>query len=518
MNPIRPLVIAVAGSIVASVLVSLAPAAPATATVGGSLNVSPEKYVGGQAVTFKGRLGVSGKRTIWLQSYMGRPGDEWTRVEGFRSETSGDGSFQFTYPAPSMFGIKYRVASSGRVTPAFTFDARSQDLVLTTVPNSSGVVAGEALAGRPFTIKVDTTPVLTRRPDLPGPVFIGRELTLQRRDAQGRWSKLGTTTTDSNGNGSFDVPASEAGCPVFRVRQERWTKGGSKVGWFPSFPTPVDVVASASSSSSCSLPPAAPSDTTVPAQTASDHAAAATAGGTHKWGQSLWDFAWERGQSLTDRPSRGSDRRGWWLDRATGLGRASQHNGGLLLDSQRDWSGRGDFGTTSATLQGNARKYGRWEAKMRVKRLEVGAGNYEAKIELVPARAEDYNCGARNITVASVKVGSSKVSIGARNGGRQWKASRNIASPEAKALAFAAEVTRGHITWFYNGDAIGSVRTGAAVSDVPLTLRMSLVGDPGREMNKTVFISDWQRGFDMDAGRSVTGGGSLRSSGFSGGC
>ena len=236
MKPIRPVVLGVAGSIVASILVSLAPVVPATATIGGLLSVSPKRYVGGQTVTFEGRLGVSGVRTIWLQSYMGRPGDEWNRVEGFRSKTSRNGSFKFTYPAPSMFGIKYRVASRGRATPAYTFDARSQDLVLTTVANSSGVGAGEALAGRPFTIKVDTTPVLTRRPDLPGPVFVGRDLTLQRRDAQGRWSTLDRTTTDTSGNGSFVVPARDPGCPVFRVRQEALDEGWQQGRVVPVLP------------------------------------------------------------------------------------------------------------------------------------------------------------------------------------------------------------------------------------------------------------------------------------------
>ena len=155
---------------------------------------------------------------------------------------------------------------------------------------------------------------------------------------------------------------------------------------------------------------------------------------------------------------------------------------------------------------------------MRLKRLETGANNYMAKIELVPSRAGDYRCGARNITVASVKVGSSSVSIGARNGNRQWTAQRKVASPVGKALAFAVEVGRGHITWFYNGQAIGTVRNRAAVSDVPLTMRLSLVGDPNREMNKTLFISDWQRGFDLGRGKLVKDGRSLRSSGFSGGC
>ena len=441
MQQFRTLCLAVAGVIVASTFVNITTTGLATATVSGSLNVSPNRYVGGQAVTFQGRLGVSGARTIWLQSHMGRPGDGWSRVDGFRTKTSRDGTFKFKYPAPAMFGIKYRVASRGVTTPAYTFSARSQDLVLTAVPNASGVGYDQALAGREFTIKVDTTPVLSHRPDLPPPVFAGRGLTLQQRDAKGGWRKLATTTTDSKGNGSFVVPPTEAGCPVYRVRQEQWTKGGSQVGWFPSFPTPVDVLANANSSGSCAKPSSAPSNTTVAADN-SGKPVAATAGGTHKWGQSLWDFAWEEGQSLTSRPSRGTDRKGWWSDRSTGLGRAARHNGGLQLDSQRVWSGPGDFGTTSATLRDNSRTYGRWETKMRLKRLETGAGNYTARIELVPSRARDYACGARNITVASVPVGGSTVGIGAQNGTRKWQAKRQISPSLGGAVAFAVEVTR----------------------------------------------------------------------------
>jgi hypothetical protein len=518
MKKFRPLCLAVAGAIAASMLASQATAGLATATVRGSLTVSPRVYVGGQAVTFQGNMGVTGVRKIWLQSHIGRPGDEWTRVAGFHSMTSSNGSFRFKYPAPSMFGIRYRVASGGVATPAHSFDARSQDLVLTTVPNSPGVGPGRELAGSSFTLNVDTTPVLSHRPDLPPPVFPGRNLTLQDRDAKGRWHRLDTTTTDNRGNGSFAVPASDPGCRVFRVRQEAWTKGGSKIEWFPSFPTAVDVVAKAGSSGSCVTPPSAPSDTTSPPKGGPGAAAAATAAGTYKWGQPLWDFAWERGQSLTSRPSRGSDRRGWWWDRSTGLGRAAPHNGGLLLDSQREWSGPGDFGSTSATLKDNGRRYGRWEAKMRFWRLETRARNYTARIELVPDRAKDYACGARNITVASVHVGGSSVSIGARHGTRQWHAKRQISLSESQAVAFAVEVARGHITWFFNGRAIGTVRSRSAVSDVPLTMRLSLVGDRNHEMNKTEFISDWQRGFDLRSGRSVTNGKSLQRGKFSGGC
>jgi hypothetical protein len=517
MTRFASLHLGVAGLILALVPVAPAGAGSATSVVSASLSVSPKLYVGGQAVAFRGNLGATGVRTIWLQSHIGRQGDEWTRVQGFRSTTAQDGSFRFTYPAASMFGIRYRVVARGLATPAYTFKARSQDLVLTAVPNSSGLGQGQVLAGKDFRITVDTTPTLSHRPDLPPPPIPGRSLTLQLRDDKGQWTTQDRTTADANGNGAFTVPATNRGCLVYRVRQEEWTKGGSRIGWFPSFPTPVDVVASAGSSGSCVRPPSAPSSTTTPPKEG-NAPAATTAAGTYKWGQPLWDFAWERGQSLTSRPSGGSDRQGWWWDRSTGLGRASQHNGGLLLDSQRDWSGPGDFGTTSATLRGNAARYGRWEAKMRFKRLETGARNYTARIELVPDRAKDYACGSRTITVASVPVGRSGVVIGARNGTRRWHAKRHITIGQNQAVAFAVEVARRHVTWFYNGKAIGTVRSGAAVSGVPLTMRLRLVGPQNREMNKTGYISDWQRGFDLHAGRLVTGGASLRRDRQSGGC
>ena len=149
----------------------------------GTSVVRPSRSRAGWAFPASARSGFS---PTWVVQATNGPGSR-AFTAGHRATAASSSR----YPAPSMFGIKYRVASRGRATPAYTFDARSQDLVLTTVPNSSGVGTGEALAGRPFTIKVDTTPVLTRRPDLPSPVFAGRDLTLQKRDAQGRWQHVG---------------------------------------------------------------------------------------------------------------------------------------------------------------------------------------------------------------------------------------------------------------------------------------------------------------------------------------
>ncbi len=507
--------------IVGLMMVTLAPAGSSSARRASTLSVSPKVYVGGQSLTFQGNLGRSGQQRIHLQTHMGRAGDAWTDLPGFSTLTKADGSFRFTHRAPSMFGIKLRVVGGGAATPAFNSVAQSQDLVLKAVSNDSGLGPGQELAGVPFTINVDTTPTLPARPDLPGPAFPGRVLTLQQRVNGSQWSTLDTTTVNQSGNASFSVTVDQAGPVVYRVRQENWTANGNQIGWFPSFPTPVDVVARR---------PSAPrtthttSTTPAPARVLATPAArtngpAATAGGTYRWGASRWDFAWEFGESLSSPPYRGTVKKGWWRDASNGSGRVGKHNGGLMLDSQRERYGAGDFGTTSATLHGNPMTYGRWETKLRLKSPERNARDYRVRLELVPERAADYHCGAQNIVMANFSAHGSKVTVGAKSlQGAKWSYTRPLASLIDNSAAFAVEVTKGHITWFLNGRPIATVKNSAAVSDVPMTLRLSLVGQGQSEMNRTQAIFDWQRGFSADPGRVVTSGHGLTRTTFAGGC
>ena len=513
-------------AIVCLLVVSLAPAgASAAQQQAASLRVSPGIYVGGQKVTFEGNLGRRGVQRVRVQTHMARPGDSWTVPEGgFSTWTNRDGSFRFTYPAPSMFGIKVRVASARAATPARTLNARTQDLVLrATTP---GLEPGQVLAGEPFVIDVDTTPTLPGRSDLPGPAFGGRTLTLQQRDPDDEWDKLDETRTDQKGKGSFDVTVGQPGTVVYRVRQEDW-KG---IGWSASFPTYVHVLAGLSQRGATGAAPASVTSTTmqrgIRTSAATGESMSArlstkkpTAAAAHSWGRSLWDFAWEFGESLTSRPYRGSDRQGWWLDASDGSGRASKHNGGLMLDSQRELKGQGDHGTTSVTLHDNPRTYGRWETKFRLKSPENNARDYRVRVELVPDRPNDYHCGAQNITVADVAAHAANVTVGAKAlQGRRWTYRKHLYSLNGPTAAFAVEVAKAHISWFVNGRAIATVRSKAAVSDVPMTLRLSLVGDDQAEMNRTQAIFDWQRGYSLTSGRSVTSGHGLRRSTYAGGC
>ncbi|MFL6002207.1 MAG: hypothetical protein ACJ72P_05310 [Nocardioides sp.] len=515
-----------AASVVVAGLLCVAPASPGSsmAQQAASLTVSPRVYVGGQAVTYRGNLGVRGTRNIHLQINMGGS-NTWTDLPGTRATTKADGSFSFTHPALSMFGIRVRVASGGTATPAITSDARSQDLVLDAPPKVN--------AGQNFTIRVDTTPTLLRRPDLPPPVFEGRTLTLQQRvigqpddPSTWKWETVGTPTqTDASGNGQFTVTAGNTSPAVYRVRQEDWTRNGSEIGWFPSFPTHVEVVGAsgpgvAAPSSATTASPDVVSTRRSTARAAARASGSTTASQKYGWRPALWDFAWEFGESLTSRPYRGTDRRGGWLDSSNGSGRAAKHNGGLMLDSQRGVDGPGDFGTTVATLQGNPMTYGRWETKLRLKSPERNRSDYHVRFELVPSRAADYHCGGQNITVADLTPHGSTLTVGAKSfrGNRQWTAHAPIGSLLGPSATFSVEVARGHISWFLNGRVIATVRDQAAVSDVPMTLRFSLVGKGQQEMNRTQAISDWQRGFSLDRGRTVMSGKALQRGSYSGGC
>ena len=493
-----------------------------------SLDISPNRFVGGQAVTFAGNIGKKGVRNIHLQTHMARPGDRWVNLAGSGAKTQANGDFRFKNIAPSMFGIKVRVVSGSLATPAVTFNAKSQDLTMWATSGLPGVEDNQVLAGAPFRVRVDTTPQFRpRRADLPPPAFPGRELTLQKRVNGDEWNTVATTTVDDDGTGTFNaVSEFQPGRVFYRVRQENWTKGGSKIGWFPSFPTAVRVLADLPTRVSGAAK-SSPSTRTVTSGGEQPFLARSpggtTASGKYRWGRSLWDFAWEFGESLTSRPYRGSDPRGRWIDASTGSGRVSKHNGGLSLDSQREFKGPGDFGTTSATLRGNPMKYGRWETKLRLKSPERGepGGDYRVRIELIPENPSDYHCGAQNITVADLAPHGRSVKVGVktRSNNRQWTRSKRIGSLlDGGLAAFAVEVSKKHISWFVNGRVIGTVRGRSAVSDVPLTLRFSLVGKGTQEMNRAQSISDWQRGFSLGPGRLVTSGSSLKRGTHGGGC
>lgn len=490
-----------------------APGSSKEAAARASLSVSPGTYVAGQKMTFAGTLGVRGRKNIHLQYHMNRPGDAWTDVQGSARHTDSAGRFRFTFPAPAMWGISYRVVSGRAVTPKYTFHAKSQEVMLEAGNNN------RVTAGTPFTVVVDTTPSQAGRADLPPPAIPGRTVTLQRRVKVDQWQTVAQQVTDTNGFAQFTVTEATPGTVVYRAREENWTKDGNRIGWFPSFPTYVAVddggprPAPAVRAPAVERP-AAPAPRAVAGRSPN-------ASQNYGWGPSLFDFAWEFGESLTSKPYRGTRLRGAWIDTSSGTGRVNHINGGLGLDSQYGArGGPGDIGTTRATLNGNAQKYGRWEIRMRSLVKEGTAANdFEVKMELIPEKASDYHCGAQNITIAEYKIHDNAIRFGANSlSHRRWFSTKSRVALADASHNFAVEVAKDHITWFLDGAPIGTVRSRAAVSDVPMTLRLSLEGDGDAEMNRTRSIYDWQRAWPIGPGRHVTNGPGMRTDPNGPGC
>lgn len=247
-----------------------------------------------------------------------------------------------------------------------------------------------------------------------------------------------------------------------------------------------------------------------------------TAGLTWGWGKAQWDFAWEYGESLSSRPYRGTDiRHGRWVETTDGTGRAVKTGGGVQLQSG-PFPNRAapDRGTTRLTLQDQPARVGRWEIKFRSDQQESNATPYTVLIELVPASPSDYHCGAQNVTIARIDPDGSTMRIGVNAGGQQW--TRSLGGlPQGRAYErnYAVEVTSSRITWLLDGRVIGSVADRAALPKVPMTVRLSLVGGPEtQEMNKTLAIFDWVRGWGLDRGKRLPAGTALERGTYADAC
>jgi hypothetical protein len=472
----------------------------------GSLTVTPSNYVGGQRLTWTGNVGHPGVRSLVLQFHMGRSGDAWTRVEGFRSATRANGSFAFTYPAPSMFNIRYRVKAGAYVSPSKLFSAKTQELTIriTGQPENNTNEPGRVATGQSFGITADTTPEnIYRSPESRGlPVFQGRALTLQKRIDGDSWRTVDTATANAQGLGYFSGLSEPDGVVVYRVRQENIFGNGNRIGWTQSFPLYVYVGPGARALHAIQERATHPAPTTAPlsAPSAMARPFGSTASQRYGWQPALWDFAWEHGESLSSGPARGTSRTGSWLDYSSGSGRAAKYNGGLSISSKRyNGAGPGDFGTTRATLEGNAATVGRWETSMRVRSAyERGGRGYNIVAELVPANAADYDCGSHNIQIASISPFSQQVRFGVRSPRYRWNGTATASTtPLERPYAVAVEVSKRHITWFLDGAPVGSVTATAALSGLPMKLRLSLEGDGQAEMDQADLISDWQRGFPI---------------------
>lgn len=215
----------------------------------GSLNVTPgANSYGGQQVVFAGDMG-RGQQRIVLQR-RGCPSCVWSDVidprsgKPFSRLTQRNGEFDFTFPAPAMNAVYFRLHSRKADTSAHQFKTVHQDAEIFIVEESPADVPlprGFAVSGEPYHFKIDTV----RVPSGPKrPALVGRRIEFQQRnESTGAWAFEAQANLGADGLVSFAAPAPDRSASgVYRVVLDDWTKDGDNVGWFPSLPFYLEVV------------------------------------------------------------------------------------------------------------------------------------------------------------------------------------------------------------------------------------------------------------------------------------
>lgn len=258
----------------------------------------------------------------------------------------------------------------------------------------------------------------------------------------------------------------------------------------------------------------APGTAEAPTPSARAGADGVTAAQKFGWGVMQWDFAWEFGESLDSHPYRGTPtgvKNGFWTDDDFGSGRAVKYGGGVEFQSgDKQYNRLGpDWGDSWLTLHGQPAKTGRWEIRERGEQLETNASPYRFVIELIPDDPTLDPC-QRSITIADVTIGAGSLKIGATSGATKWSKTFASGYPQNNTnYAFGVEITSRRVTWFAAGQAIASTAAAAARPTVPMTVRMRMVGQGAKEMNKTTVKVDWARGYDLTRGKTPPTGAAL---------
>ncbi len=153
-------------------------------------------------------------------------------------------------------------------------------------------------------------------------------------------------------------------------------------------------------------------------------------------------------------------------------------------------------GTVAATYTGHVRRYGRWETRIRAEQYTRGSTPYRVTAELVPSGA--YHCGARNLELATYRLGSGRAHMAIRNlPAHQFTASKARDLGPGRFHTYAVEVTRRHISWFVDTRVVMTERRPAALSGARFSVRFRMVARRGARMNPGRMQMDWVRYYTL---------------------
>jgi hypothetical protein len=164
-------------------------------------------------------------------------------------------------------------------------------------------------------------------------------------------------------------------------------------------------------------------------------------------------------------------------------------NGMLTLE------GTASSGAVSATVATHARRYGRWEARVRSHVRDTGGTPYRVVWELVPGPGD--RCGD-GITLASYSVGDEVAAMDIRTRpGAAFVEDAALDLGQYTWHTYAIEVTRDHISWFIDTKVVMTERRPEALSGRRLRMRFRLVPVDGARMDSTRMQMDWARYYTM---------------------
>ncbi|HET7385045.1 MAG TPA: hypothetical protein VFJ19_00100 [Nocardioidaceae bacterium] len=215
----------------------------------------------------------------------------------------------------------------------------------------------------------------------------------------------------------------------------------------------------------------------VPTASAAGHPT--NAGKVYRWGNSQWHDGFT--EPLW---------RSWHVNRPKQV--RNQH-GMLTIEAGRRPH------TTSATLTGHARRYGRWETRVRANQYSTGHTPYRVVAELIPTAGARYHCGARNIVLASYKLGAHRAHMSVRTlPDDKFSASLRRNLGPGHFHTYAVEVTKSHVSWFVDAQVRRTERRPAVTSGIKYRVRFRLVATPGKQMNPGRMQMDWIRYYTLE--------------------
>ena len=201
------------------------------------------------------------------------------------------------------------------------------------------------------------------------------------------------------------------------------------------------------------------------------------AGTVFKWGKPKWGDEFEVGGLRHD-----------WVQSKEG--RVKTQSGMLTV------MGTGKQDRITASANSVKARYGRWEARVRIRETNHDGRRYRAYWELIPTK--DFQCGAKSIVLASYRSQDRRVTGAVRVPEKtQYSYSKRLALHQGWFHTYAIEITKDHISWFVDTKVIHTERREDALRGIEYRPRFRLQGAKGEKHRTTWMQMDWVRHYDL---------------------